>query len=262
MLLEVAVLVSVGRHPVSARARRADGDARAVEMALKLCERYGAQLRLIHAGDPAEPVLRDYCGMGPDALVVLELASGLDALPVISRYLCAARPRLVLTGSQAEQGVCSGQLPYVLAEALGYPIVTSIAGIELGLTHADLFQALPHGRRRGLRASLPVVASVALAAPPPRQSAFARARRALIVREAVPDAPRVPAPVYSQRPARAHQPRARGQGAAAGIDRLRAIREAPDSRGQRIEGAHPDEAARAILDHLTGKGVLKSDRAR
>ena len=262
MSLEVAVLVSIGRHPVSGRARRADGDARAVEMALKLCERYGARLRLVHAGDPDEPTLRQYAGMGRSVLVVLELASGLDALPVISRYLCATRPRLVLTGGQAEQGHCTGQLPYALAEALGYPIVTSIAGIELGLTHADLYQALPRGRRRGLRASLPVVASVALAAPAPRQSAFARARRALIVREAVPAAACVLAPIFKQRPARARPPCARGQGSVAGIDRLRAIREAPVSRGQRIEGAQPDEAARAILDHLTAKGVLRTDRTR
>ncbi|MBA2410706.1 MAG: electron transfer flavoprotein subunit beta [Gammaproteobacteria bacterium] len=253
MSLEVAVLVSIGRHPVSGRARRADGDARAVEMALKLCERYGARLRLVHAGDPDEPTLRQYAGMGRSVLVVLELASGLDALPVISRYLCATRPRLVLTGGQAEQGHCTGQLPYALAEALGYPIVTSIAGIELGLTHADLFQALPRGRRRGLRASLPAVASVARAATAPRQSAFAQARRALIVREAVPDASRVPAPIFAQRPSRPHLPRAQAAVGATGIDRLRAIREAPVSRGQRIEGAHPDEVARAILDHLAVK---------
>jgi electron transfer flavoprotein beta subunit len=34
--VKVAVLVSVGRHPASARPRRADADARAVELALGL----------------------------------------------------------------------------------------------------------------------------------------------------------------------------------------------------------------------------------
>ncbi|MGH8501572.1 MAG: electron transfer flavoprotein subunit beta [Gammaproteobacteria bacterium] len=258
---EVAVLVSVGRHPVSGRARRADGDARAVEMALKLCERYGARLRLVHAGDPAEPALRDYLGMGPSELVVLDLASGFDALPALSHYLRASPPRLVLTGGQAEQGLGSGQLPYAIADALGYPVVTGIAEIELGAAHADLCQALPRGRRRGLRVTLPAVISVAQAAAAARQSAFARARRGLIVREAVPDALRVRAPVWPQRPARTRLSRTRSPGAAA-VDRLRAIREAPISCGQRIEGAHPDEAARAILEYLTDTGMLRPNPVR
>ena len=45
--LEVAVLVSVGRHPVTGRARRADQDARGVELTLSLA---GARISLLHAG--------------------------------------------------------------------------------------------------------------------------------------------------------------------------------------------------------------------
>ena len=36
MTIAIAVLVSVGRHPASGRARRADRDARAIELALRL----------------------------------------------------------------------------------------------------------------------------------------------------------------------------------------------------------------------------------
>ena len=51
MTLTIAVLVSVGRHPASGRARRADRDARALELALRLSP--SARPLVIHAGDPA-----------------------------------------------------------------------------------------------------------------------------------------------------------------------------------------------------------------
>ena len=47
--LKVVTLVSVGAHPASARPRRAEQDARAVELGLRLA---GQNLQLLHAGDP------------------------------------------------------------------------------------------------------------------------------------------------------------------------------------------------------------------
>ncbi len=58
--LEVTVLVSIGRHPVTGRARRADQDARGVELARSLAD---AEVSLLHAGELAEasePALRGY----------------------------------------------------------------------------------------------------------------------------------------------------------------------------------------------------------
>ncbi|HAQ85137.1 MAG TPA: electron transfer flavoprotein subunit beta, partial [Pseudomonas sp.] len=45
--LNVITLVSVGAHPTSGRPRRAEQDARAVELGLRLV---GDQLQLLHAG--------------------------------------------------------------------------------------------------------------------------------------------------------------------------------------------------------------------
>ena len=46
--VKVVALVSVGAHPTSGRARRAEQDARAVELGLRLV---GDKLRVLHAGD-------------------------------------------------------------------------------------------------------------------------------------------------------------------------------------------------------------------
>ena len=49
MPLDVAILLSIGRHPASGRSRRADLDARALELALRLGN--SVRLHAIHAGD-------------------------------------------------------------------------------------------------------------------------------------------------------------------------------------------------------------------
>ena len=70
--LNIIALVSVGAHPTSGRSRRAEQDARAVELGLRLA---GERLQLLHAGDPQEPALRGYLGMGLSEMTVLEQPS-------------------------------------------------------------------------------------------------------------------------------------------------------------------------------------------
>ncbi|MFL6534534.1 MAG: electron transfer flavoprotein subunit beta, partial [Pseudomonas sp.] len=78
MSTQVISLVSIGAHPTSGRPRRAEQDARAVELGLQLA---GNDLQVLHAGDVAEPALRAYLGMGLDELHVLENPNGAVALP-------------------------------------------------------------------------------------------------------------------------------------------------------------------------------------
>ncbi|MDO7895166.1 electron transfer flavoprotein subunit beta, partial [Pseudomonas aeruginosa] len=47
--LNIVALVSIGAHPASGRPRRAEQDARAVELGLRLS---GPRLQVLHAGDP------------------------------------------------------------------------------------------------------------------------------------------------------------------------------------------------------------------
>src|SRR6516164_8466881 len=196
MALDVAVLLSIGRHPASGRSRRADLDARALELALRL----GPEIRLhaIHAGDPAEPALADYLGMGLETLTVLRQPPGADALPALADHLAALKPGLVLAGLAAEAGEGSGMLPYLLAQRLGAALLPAMAEASLAgpsFTGPSLagqgiagLQALPRGRRRRLAAGLPAVLTVDRAAVPGRQSAFARARAGRVVTIEAPPA--------------------------------------------------------------------------
>ena len=178
MSTKVISLVSIGAHPSSGRARRAEQDARAVELGLQLA---GDNLQVVHAGDPREEALRAYLGMGLEHLDVLEQPAGADVLGVLGDYLRDAGAQLVLTGSQAETGEGSGMLPFLLAEKLGWPLIVGLAEVEsIENGTAQVLQALPRGQRRRLKVRLPLLATVDNAAPKPRQSAFGPARRGVL----------------------------------------------------------------------------------
>jgi electron transfer flavoprotein beta subunit len=251
--IDVAVLLSAGRHPVSGRGRRAPGDARALELALEL-----SKPRAIHAGDAATPSLRDYLGMGLDAVTVLDLPPEADPVPTLIRYLETTPPDLVLAGCRAETGEDSGMVPYIIAEALGFAMVPGVAEIiSIDEGAVRLLQALPRGQRRAITAPLPLVATVDMAAPAPRQNTFAIARRGRIHRvaaEAVSDSERAG---WEMRPAR-QRPRRLGTSISglSAAERLSALTEAPAGAGRQLIEPTPDEAARAIYDYLIEQRIL------
>ena len=252
----VAVLVSAGRHPASDRARRADRDARALELALRLSP--PGNLHVIHAGDPREPALRDYLGMGIASLIVLDLPPAADPIPALIEYLKGVRPQLLLAGTAAEAGECSGLLPYALAQALDAALAADIADIALAGDRVDLLQALPRGRRRRLSAALPAVVTVGSAAPPARPFAFGPARRGrieIVGAAAVPDAERAQ---WQLRPARPRPKRLKVATGGSADERLRAATEIAPGRGRLLVDPPPIEAARAIWDYLLAEGIVRS----
>lgn len=252
----IAVLVSIGRHPASGRARRADRDARALELALRLSP--AAKPVVIHAGDPSEPALRDYLGMGIEALTVLDLPPAADPIPALVEHLKVLRPQLVLAGTAAEAGESSGVLPYAVAAAIDAALAADIADIALAGDRLDLLQALPRGRRRRLSTTLPAVITVGGAAPPARPFAFGPARRGRIeVVEAavVVDAERAG---WQLRPARARPKRLKIASGGSAAERLRAATEIAAGRGRLLVNPPPDEAARAIWDYLRDEGIVRS----
>lgn len=257
-MVDVAIVVSVGRHPASGRARRAPSDARALELAFGLPP---GRRDALHAGDPANPALRDYLGMGLERLTVLAMAEGRDPTDALAAHLRDLSPGIILTGNRAEGGEDSGMLPYVVAQALGLAIVPDVVAVALdaeGRT-AEVVQALARGQRRALRLELPFVATVHPAAPAARPSAFGPARRGRIEVVSVDAPPDAFLTACAARPWRARPKRlsvgAAGGGTGGALDRLRAATEVKAGQGRVLVGPSPDEAARAIWDYLQEQGM-------
>lgn len=257
--LAVTVLVSVGRHPLTGRRRRADRDARAVELARMLPD---AEVRLLHAGvfdEASGGALRGYLGMGFEALTLIEQAPGADVLPALAERLEASPPQLVMTGERAEQGEGSGLLPYLLAERFGWPLVNglvAVEGIENGV--ATLLQALPRGQRRRLRVCLPAIVTVGGAAPLPRQSAYGPARRGRLERHEGAGCDDGEWASWRVQPARKRPRRLKIVKAASARDRFKAAAaKGEGAGGQVLADVTPEQGAEAILTLLREEGVLR-----
>ena len=256
MSIDTVALVSIGAHPASGRARRAEHDARAVELGLQLA---GDNLHVLHAGTPHEPALRAYLGMGLDELHVLEQPEHADAVPVLRDYLRESGVQLVLTGSQAETGEGSGMLPYLLAEQLGWPLLVGVAQIEsIHNGVATVLQALPRGQRRRLKVRLPFMATVDNAAPKARQSAYGPATRGQIGAQEV----EVVEDELSTRglfqTAKPRPKRLKVIKAKSGADRMKAATaKAAGGSGQVLKGVSAEEGAQAILKLLIEEGVVR-----
>lgn len=253
--LRVISLVSVGAHPLSGRARRAEQDARGVELGLQLA---GHTLQVLHAGDANEPALRAYMGMGLERLHVLDAPPGSDVLPALADYLREVGAQLVLTGTQAETGEGSGMLPFLLAERLGWPVVTGLAAVEsIDNGVALVLQALPRGQRRRLKVRLPLLATVDNAAPQARQAAYGPGQRGrLEVAEVEIEEDDLLANAQLQtakpRPKRLKVIKAKN-----GADRMKAATaKASGGGGLVLKGATAQEGAAAILKMLVEEGVM------
>jgi len=173
-LTRIAVLVSVGRHPVSGVARYSRNDAAALEIGRTLSRQHGARLDTLHAGDPANPALEEYLALGAEHVEVLACGEHEDAAAALAARL--QDYDLVLTGTCAEGAFDSGMLPYELADALGYPLVGAAVDVAVDEAHVTVRQFLPKGVRRRVEAALPAVVAVhPLAGVTPRY-AYARQR--------------------------------------------------------------------------------------
>ncbi len=254
--LNIAALVSIGQHPISGRARRADQDARAVELGLALA---GDALTLIHAGDASQSALRQYLGMGLQAMTVLEQAPQADALPSLVQHLAELRPDLVLCGVRAECGESSGLLPYLLAERLGWPLVPRIAEVRsLDSGRAEVLQALPRGQRRALSVPLPFIATVDSAAADARQYAFGPSRRGRL--DSRPGVAQIDAAraEWEESVARPRPKRLNVVKAKSAAERFKAATAKPQGQGGRVlKQESGREKAQAILDLLIAEGVFR-----
>jgi electron transfer flavoprotein beta subunit len=185
-LSKIAVLVSVGRHPVSGTARYSRNDAAALTLATRLAAQHQATLDVLHAGDPTNPALREYLALGAAKVEVLAVAAGDEIAPALTARLKGYD--LVLTGTRAEGTEDSGMLPYQLADALGFALLGSAVDIDVEAdveadvesAHITVRQFLPKGLRRRVQVSLPVVVAVHPMANATPRYAYAKLREGAI----------------------------------------------------------------------------------
>jgi electron transfer flavoprotein beta subunit len=180
--MKIAVLVSVGRHPVSGVARYSRNDAAALTLALSLARQHGATLDVFHAGDPSNPALQEYLALGARSVEVLEMLAASEPQADAAAPL-AARLRgyeLVLTGTRAEGAFDSGMLPYRVASALEIPLVGAAVDVTLNDGCAQVRQFMPKGLRRRVEVQLPALIAVHPMANATPTYAYARLREGTI----------------------------------------------------------------------------------
>jgi electron transfer flavoprotein beta subunit len=252
--VDVVVLVSGGRHPVSGRPRRALLDARAAELALRLDD---VKVELVHAGSADDPALGDYFGMGLDDMTVLDVAPDDDVVPPLTAHLQNRPDALVLAGARAEAGEASGMVPYLVAQALGRPIVAGAAGLTLDEGRIDVAQGLAGGRRRRVIAPHVSVVTVSAAAPDPRPVAFAKVRRGTITPATYPTEPyEMPG---TWQPARPKPRRLKIVGAGTAAERMKAATQMVQGRAEVMQEPDPETAAEAIWSYLVDEGIVRRD---
>lgn len=141
-------------------------DANAVEAALALKDKTRGSITVLSVGDETcKNALRRAIGMGADKGVHLAGPTGLSADSALVATLLAAAIRrlgpvdLILCGRQASD-TDAGQVPFLLAEALGFPAVSpvkEIRGVESGAITVD---RIGDGVTQRLRVELPALLGV------------------------------------------------------------------------------------------------------
>lgn len=254
--MRIAVLLSAGRHPVSGAPVLPRMEAQAIRLAAGLGEAVG-----LHAGPDADAV-REALGLGLARIEHIAASEGADPVPTLAARLAAMAPDLVLAGRRSQGGAETGIVPYALAEALDLllipDVVAAAMGAEAGTLRLD--QSLGRGALRRVIVRGPVLATVHPDAPAPLAYAYGRARRGRVDRLG-PAASGVETPGFAveERPYRRRPKLVKGAptgGSAA--ERLKAATGESGSaaKGRLLVDPDPEEAAREILAHLRGIGVL------
>ncbi|WP_336740862.1 electron transfer flavoprotein subunit beta [Aureimonas altamirensis] len=251
--MKALVLLSAGHRPTTGNPAPPTAELCAIRLASDL----GAETTGLHAGPHADAV-RPALGHGLSTIRHLMVPAQADVLPVLADEISRIGPDLVLAGNRATGGGDTGLLPYLLARALGWPILSDAVRLSPA-SDGELVveQALPKGLRRRLHQRFPLVVTVHPTAPAALPYAFGPARRGHIETVAA-------TPGFTKTDVdgemRPHRPRARiMRGAVSGgsaADRLKAATASAAGGGDLMVEPDPETAARAILAHLRKIGVL------
>ncbi|RKR38668.1 electron transfer flavoprotein subunit beta/FixA family protein [Paraburkholderia sp. BL17N1] len=250
--MKIAVLVSVGRHPVSGTARYSRNDAAALTLALSLARTHNATLDVLHAGDPSNPALKEYLALGARSVEVLEIAATPE-LQADAAAPLAARLHgydLVLTGTRAEGAFDSGMLPYRVANALEMPLVGAAVDITLRDGCAEVRQFMPKGLRRRVEVRLPALIAVHPLANAAPTYAYARLREGTIRPVATPAAATPDDLAWTVRPAAAKPVRLAAAEKRSGHARMLSATTTESRGGSVVIEGSSVEKAQVILAYL------------
>jgi len=242
-MAKAVVLLSVGRNPVSGRARMARAETRAIEMAVASFGR--EDVFGLHASPEISPVLREYLGLGLACIEHVQTRPGEDALPSLMERLRQIGPDLVFCGQAAETGRASGIVAYACADALQSPVIANVLSVTREGNDFLVVQGMGKGRRRQLRGPSPVVLAVDAVqdgAPIPSMANI-RAGRIDVTHAAGNVAPTT-SPALDVRPARV-RPKKSFRGTSS------------TTRGSGVEHLDPESAAERILDYLRINNIIQ-----
>ncbi|NBC31501.1 MAG: hypothetical protein GVY13_02380 [Alphaproteobacteria bacterium] len=140
-------------------------DACALELALQL-RGPGDSIAALTVGPPeADGVLRDALAVGADEVLRLWDEGSASTRPAVTARLLAAAlamdgvPDLVLCGSRSLAGG-SGEVPALLAEYLGWPVVTDVLAFDVQAARVQVQRRLARGARSEGDVVLPAVLAV------------------------------------------------------------------------------------------------------
>ncbi len=150
------VLLSLAKHPLSGKEICSPNDLRALSLVTEAFPDFSA----LHVGAPGHPALHTYLGYGIPALDVIKTEKTDETVHSLAEYLSKNKPALVVAGMRALGGIGSGLLPYMLAERLGYPLISGIVSIKESAGKLHCSQYLPKGRRRDFTVAPPLFVTV------------------------------------------------------------------------------------------------------
>ncbi len=249
-------------------------DAAALELALRLRSDDGTVRAVTIGPDEAETVLRDALAVGADAVLRVWEDQRTATRPAATSLLLAAAlsteglPDLILCGARSLAGG-SGKVPALLAERLGWPVVTDVLSFELSDGRARFVRRLARGARSEGEVTLPAVLAVEAGSAPLRYAGLPglmAAKRAEIPVRHLPDLGLAPMdlafPSATAEAAMPPYPRPREifipDSASAPHERVAQILSAgvAQKAGRIIDGS-PEELADAILAFLGEHGLLE-----
>ncbi len=259
---KLVTLVSVAHHPLSGKEIYSTNDTRALQLAMGLDAKIH---KVVHAGDRGCPALSGYLGMGIDKIHCIDTSykgtknkgKAKDACSLLAGFIKKENPTIVVSGMQAQSGLGSGLLPYMLADILGINLISNVLHAEVGEKEVNLVQFLPKGKRRELSVRPPFILSVHPAAPLNIKYAWGRSQAGRIAKA---DASLLAVPALSDdwdnAPLEKGRKRLSISTGKSGFERMQRAIAISGGGGEVVKYGSAGEKAKVVYDFLADKKLV------